>query len=30
MEKVKELYLKDIGYEPSFYQVKISGGTKEI
>ena len=27
---VKEIYSKEIGYEPSFYEVKVSGGTREI
>lgn len=27
---VKEIYTKEIGYEPSFYEVKVSGGTREI
>lgn len=30
MEKVKEIYTKKIGYEPSFYEVSVSGGTREI
>ena len=30
IEKVKELYTKEIGYEPSFYEVAVSGGTTEI
>ena len=30
IENVKEIYTKEIGYEPSFYEVKVSGGTREI
>lgn len=30
IEVVKELYTKEIGYEPSFYEVSVSGGTREI
>ena len=30
IENVKELYLKEIGYEPSFYEVKIAGHTRKI
>lgn len=30
IENVKEIYTKLIGYEPSFYEVKVSGGTREI
>ena len=29
-ENVKEIYSKEIGYEPSFYEVLVSGGTREI
>ena len=29
-EKVKEIYTKEIGYEPSFYEVSIGDGVKEI
>ena len=30
MENVKQIYLKEIGYEPSFYEVLVSSGTREI
>ena len=30
IEIVKDLYTKEIGYEPSFYEVSVSGGTREI
>lgn len=30
IENVKEIYTKEIGYEPSFYEVLVSGGTREI
>lgn len=30
MENVKQIYLKEIGYEPSFYKVLVSSGTREI
>ena len=30
LENVKEIYSKEIGYEPSFYEVLVSGGTREI
>lgn len=30
IENVKQIYTKEIGYEPSFYEVKVSGGTREI
>ncbi len=30
IEKVKEIYTEKIGYEPSFYEVSVSEGTKEI
>lgn len=30
IEKVKETYTKEIGYEPSFYEVRVAGGTREI
>lgn len=30
IENVKEIYIKEIGYEPSFYEVLVSGGTREI
>ncbi len=30
IEKVKEIYTAKIGYEPSFYEVSVSSGTKEI
>ena len=30
LENVKEKYSKEIGYEPSFYEVLVSGGTREI
>ena len=29
-EKVKKIYQDKIGYEPSFYEVSISDGVKEI
>ena len=25
-----EIYIKEIGYAPSFYEVCVSGGTREI
>lgn len=30
IENVKAIYTKEIGYEPSFYEVEVSGGTREI
>ena len=30
IEKVKDIYIKENGYEPSFYEVLVSGSTKEI
>ena len=30
IENVKEIYTKEIGYEPSFYEVKIAGHTRQI
>ena len=30
LANVKELYTKEIGYEPSFYEVKIAGHTRKI
>ena len=30
IKNTKEIYLNTIGYEPSFYEVKVSGGTREI
>lgn len=30
IEIVKKLYTDEIGYEPSFYEVNVSGGTREI
>ena len=30
IETVKEIYTKEIGYEPSFYEVLVSGGTKKL
>ena len=30
MNHVKDLYLKEIGYEPTFYSVNVSDGTKEL
>ena len=30
LEKVKDIYTKEIGYEPSFYEVKISGHTRQL
>lgn len=30
ISKVKERYVSEIGYEPSFYEVLVAGGTKEI
>ena len=30
IENVKEIYTKEIGYEPSFYEVLVSGGTKKL
>mgnify|MGYP003298723068 CR=1 FL=1 len=30
IEQVRKTYIDKIGYEPSFYEVKVSGGTREI
>ena len=30
LAKVKDIYVQEIGYEPSFYEVKISGHTRQI
>ena len=30
IETVKEIYTKEIGYEPSFYEVLVSGGTRKL
>ena len=30
IETVKEIYTKEIGYEPSFYEVLVSGGTNHL
>lgn len=30
IEAVNEIYIKEIGYAPSFYEVCVSGGTREI
>ena len=30
IENVKKAYINAIGYEPSFYEVRVSGGTREI
>ena len=30
IKNVQDVYTQEIGYEPSFYEVDVAGGTREI